>query len=74
MSEASSEEILKILQLKTRGEENAVAHHTDKFEQVDYGDLIVRRGQEFKINIGFNRPFNKDTDAVKFTFKVGKSR
>ncbi|TSL61139.1 Protein-glutamine gamma-glutamyltransferase K [Bagarius yarrelli] len=46
--------------------ENRVEHHTNRF---DSNELIVRRGQSFKIWIEFSRPFNPSCDKLKLQIK-----
>ena len=70
--ERSSSDDLKVVQVNTRARENARAHHTDKFDQVDDGNLILRRGQVFTIDVGLNRLFNPNLDTIKFIFYIGK--
>ena len=62
---------LKIEKVDTRFQENAIAHHTERFDQVEHGGLIVRRGQEFRIVITFNRPFTASSDIIKISFMIG---
>ncbi|XP_051927310.1 coagulation factor XIII A chain, partial [Hippocampus zosterae] len=51
--------------MKKREQGNTIAHRTDAY-QSNY--LIVRRGQEFQLEITFDRPYqpNKDKFAVEF--------
>uniref|UniRef100_A0A665URW3 protein-glutamine gamma-glutamyltransferase n=1 Tax=Echeneis naucrates TaxID=173247 RepID=A0A665URW3_ECHNA len=51
-------------------ERNKIEHHT---EQYNSDQLIVRRGQEFKIKIDFNRPFNPAEDKFAVEFIIGSS-
>ena len=60
--------------MDTKPQENAVAHHTDKFDQVEHGDLIVRRGQPFRMVLTFNKPFSPDLHTIKFSFMIGMYR
>lgn len=48
--------------------ENRTAHFTDKYEVTD---LILRRGQEFKIALKLNRPFKKGDDVISVEFRTG---
>ncbi|XP_052815832.1 hemocyte protein-glutamine gamma-glutamyltransferase-like isoform X1 [Mya arenaria] len=57
---------------------NTKAHYTDEFDITNPSDrasrklLIVRRGQAFKINVTFNRAFDKNQDDLRLTFQFGK--
>lgn len=47
---------------------NRQEHHTDLY----HGDeLIIRRGQTFKVELEFNRPINADTDKLHLDLKTG---
>ncbi|XP_071813350.1 protein-glutamine gamma-glutamyltransferase K-like isoform X2 [Apostichopus japonicus] len=48
--------------------ENRTAHFTAKYEVTD---LILRRGQEFKIALKLNRPFKKGDDVISVEFRTG---
>lgn len=57
-------------------EKNGLDHHTDKFEMMHRDDspgqestLVIRRGQSFKLILGFNRPYNSN-DLVSFVFSL----
>ncbi|XP_042331871.1 protein-glutamine gamma-glutamyltransferase 4-like [Sceloporus undulatus] len=59
--------------LKTTGvnfliEENTRLHHTNDYEN---GHLIVRRGQEFKMKVTFNRELNNN-DEVTLKLRIGE--
>ena len=62
---------LKIERVDTKPQENAVAHHTERFDQVEHGDLIVRRGQPFRIVITFSKPFSQTSHTLSFSFMIG---
>lgn len=64
--------ITAVSQLKTEKvdfhlEENRASHHTDEYAMES---LIVRRGQEFKVTLTFDRAFHdkKDKFALQLTF------
>lgn len=53
--------------------ENAIEHHTDRFELLQDGSTaIFRRGQSFYFGMRFNRPFDKVKDVVRTVFVTGK--
>uniref|UniRef100_A0A665URP9 protein-glutamine gamma-glutamyltransferase n=1 Tax=Echeneis naucrates TaxID=173247 RepID=A0A665URP9_ECHNA len=56
--------------MRRPNERNKIEHHT---EQYNSDQLIVRRGQEFKIKIDFNRPFNPAEDKFAVEFIIGSS-
>lgn len=52
--------------------ENAQAHHTDEFEQ-DMSrdlDLIVRRGQDFTMEVNLNRKYYPEMETIILRFTV----
>ncbi|KAJ8031443.1 Protein-glutamine gamma-glutamyltransferase K [Holothuria leucospilota] len=49
-------------------EENRKNHRTNSYE---VNDLILRRGQDFKITLKFTRPFNKSEDVIGVEFRTG---
>lgn len=53
--------------------ENAIEHHTDRFELLrDNSTLILRRGQPFYFGIRFNRPFDVNKDIIRTVLVTGK--
>ncbi|XP_063969739.1 protein-glutamine gamma-glutamyltransferase 4-like [Lytechinus pictus] len=52
--------------------ENAKAHHTDEFEQDASGNpcLIVRRGQEFTMEVNLNRKYCPEIEKILLRFAV----
>lgn len=55
--------------------DNAVRHHTDKFELIhdEIPVPILRRGQKFTIAVRFKeRNFDENLDLVRFVFSYGK--
>ncbi|KAE8633383.1 hypothetical protein XENTR_v10001868 [Xenopus tropicalis] len=57
--------------LKQRGGETRRAHHTDEFE---YDELIVRRGQPFKICVTFQRAFNPKSDRICVVLQMANAQ
>ncbi|KAG8455376.1 hypothetical protein GDO86_001536 [Hymenochirus boettgeri] len=57
--------------LKQREGETRRSHHTDEFE---YDDLIVRRGQPFKICVTFQRAFNPDSDNLCVLLQIASAQ
>jgi len=52
--------------------ENGTNHHTSKFELVEKGTPILRRGQTFFIALRTPvRPFDESRDFIKLTFNFG---
>lgn len=51
--------------------QNAVSHHTAKYEGIEEGQLIVRRGQPFDVFVRFNGGFNPRRNKLRFVFKTG---
>uniref|UniRef100_A0A8C9QY61 protein-glutamine gamma-glutamyltransferase n=1 Tax=Scleropages formosus TaxID=113540 RepID=A0A8C9QY61_SCLFO len=49
-------------------EQNRREHHTDLFASPN---LIVRRGQEFRISITFDGPYNPSKDGFYVEFRIG---
>jgi hypothetical protein len=67
-------DILKVFKVELCINENGLAHHTDKYDlmlsKTEKPKLVIRRGQEFFVNIYFNRPYNKDVDGISFLFSI----
>ncbi|KAK3731531.1 hypothetical protein QZH41_002014 [Actinostola sp. cb2023] len=61
---------LKPKEVNFNKETSRAAHRTDEY--VNKG-LIVRRGQEFKITVTFNRPFDDKQDSVILQLSFGSS-
>jgi hypothetical protein len=54
-------------------EKNSNAHHTNEYDVVEKKkSLVIRRGQEFNINIEFNRPYDSEKDDLRIVFQFGK--
>ena len=59
--------------IKTNGE----LHHTSRFELMSRQiepQLIVRRGQSFRLDIALSRPYNPEKDGISFIFTVEGER
>ncbi|XP_008321802.2 coagulation factor XIII A chain [Cynoglossus semilaevis] len=63
-------DILDVDMMKKPEEINKMQHHTSYYHS-DF--LIVRRGQEFQVNITFNRPYDSDRDKIAVEFVIGSS-
>ena len=52
--------------------ENGASHHTENFDIMrdGKGSLVIRRGQDFYLDLVFNRAFRQDKDGVSFVFTV----
>ncbi|XP_066246392.1 annulin-like [Euwallacea similis] len=53
--------------------ENGINHKTSKYDlmrRLYYPQLVVRRGQFFKLIITFSRPYDEDKDGISFIFVV----
>lgn len=60
---------------------NTQLHRTNKYactkertvgDVKEEAELVVRRGQEFKVSLTFDRPYDKTKDDLKIYFKAGK--
>ncbi|KAM9833285.1 coagulation factor XIII A chain [Syngnathus typhle] len=56
--------------MKRRDQANKIEHHTASYNS-DY--LIIRRGQEFQVDITFNRPYEPNKDKFAVEFVIGSS-
>lgn len=72
-----SNEALSVRVLDFCLETNGREHRTEKYDAMhrDHipglsSTLVVRRGQTFKIIIGFNRPFDRLRDSISFIFTL----
>lgn len=64
-------DILDVDMMKKPEEINKMQHHTSYYHS-DF--LIVRRGQEFQVNITFNRPYDSDRDKIAVEFVIGENK
>ncbi len=60
---------LKTKSVNLHIEENRSEHHTSEYE---HEELLVRRGQKFKVSLSFNRPYNESQDSLVLQFVTGK--
>ena len=55
-------------------EENGTSHHTSRYEIMNRGDgksrLVVRRGQEFFLNISLSRDYDPAYDGLSVVFTL----
>lgn len=54
-------------------EENGLHHRTSKYDLMRkefYPQLVVRRGQFFKLILTFSRPYDEEKDGISFIFVV----
>lgn len=55
---------------------NGLEHHTEKFDAMHRNssglasNLVIRRGQPFRLIISFNRPFDSRRDSISFIFTL----
>lgn len=53
---------------------NGREHHTDKYDAMHRNtvasNLVIRRGQPFRLIISFNRPYNSVRDSISFIFTL----
>ncbi|XP_053402043.1 annulin-like [Mercenaria mercenaria] len=84
---ANDDDLLGVLKVQEKPpgidlkiQENTELHHTDKYyctkDEDEVGnalepELVVRRGQTFKIAVTFDRPYNVEKDDLIFEFKTG---
>lgn len=73
----TSSAALKVHSLDFCLEANGREHHTDKYDTMHRSsdtrlasNLVVRRGQPFRIIISFNRPFDSMRDSISFIFTL----
>ncbi|KAJ8303153.1 hypothetical protein KUTeg_019549, partial [Tegillarca granosa] len=62
---------VKVTTVDVLAAENAVLHHTAKYDGIEDGHLIIRRGQPFDIYVRFNGGFNPKRNKLRFVFKTG---
>ncbi|XP_053385851.1 hemocyte protein-glutamine gamma-glutamyltransferase-like [Mercenaria mercenaria] len=76
---ADDKNLIQVSYVDLNVRNNTKYHHTDKFDITDplvfdnREELVVRRGQEFVINVEFNRPFDSKKDDLRVFFQQGKS-
>ncbi|KAM6953865.1 coagulation factor XIII A chain-like [Aplochiton taeniatus] len=61
---------LSVVRVDTRNHANGISHHTLFY---DTNNLVVRRAQEFQIEVNFNRPLNLVSDIFQLEFTIGSS-
>nr|XP_006824935.1 PREDICTED: protein-glutamine gamma-glutamyltransferase K-like [Saccoglossus kowalevskii] len=59
---------INILELNVRKHSNGKDHHTSDYE---VKNLVVRRGQEFRISVVFDKDFNKTIHTLSLEFQLG---
>ncbi|RWS16047.1 hypothetical protein B4U79_04263 [Dinothrombium tinctorium] len=65
-------EILRrIKHVEFNPENNAKAHHTSDFDAVYDGDLIIRRGQPFVLQVEISEPFDETKHDIYLQFGFG---
>ncbi|XP_026726770.1 annulin-like [Trichoplusia ni] len=65
--------VLEVLGIDFCFDVNGANHHTEKFHLMTRTEdrcLVVRRGQAFKLDLLFNRPFDANKDAIILFFYV----
>ena len=61
--------VLKPISVKFHKKTNGALHHTSEYE---IPNLIVRRGQQFNISVGFNGTFDESKHKFVLQFETGK--
>lgn len=71
--EAELETVLHVVDVDMHLIENSQRHHTAEYDRAeeDARDLIVRRGQPFKVTITFDREFDQELDDLDLVFTIG---
>ena len=64
---------LRVVKLDLNLKGNGKGHHTDEYDAMEKGSLVVRRGDVFNIQITFNRSYDKGNDDLKLVFTTGMS-
>ena len=65
----SSDTALKAESVDLHIDDNRTEHHTSEYE---HETLLVRRGQQFKVTVTFNRPYDESQDFVVLQFVTGE--
>ena len=61
----------KVSAIDILSEENSRQHHTEKYDVVQGGGLVVRRGQAFNLLLQFDRRFSLKKNTLRLVFKTG---
>ena len=61
----------KVSAIDILSEENSRQHHTEKYDIVQGGGLVVRRGQSFNLLLQFDRRFSLKKNTLRLVFKTG---
>ncbi|CAG7674590.1 unnamed protein product [Allacma fusca] len=70
-------EVLRVVKSDLKIGPNGSSHRTDKYAlmtQPNNPNLVVRRGQDFALEISFNRPFLQEKDGISLIFSVGDGK
>uniref|UniRef100_T1J2C6 protein-glutamine gamma-glutamyltransferase n=1 Tax=Strigamia maritima TaxID=126957 RepID=T1J2C6_STRMM len=59
----------RLIGIELHKDENLKNHHTDKFKILE--NLVVRRGQDFKVTLMFDIPFDCENYLFELVFKTG---
>ncbi|XP_045193134.2 protein-glutamine gamma-glutamyltransferase K-like isoform X1 [Mercenaria mercenaria] len=69
---ADDKTLIEVSKVDLAVKSNAKAHHTDEYDITETQDrLVIRRGQEFNINVEFNRPYDSNKDDLRIVFQFG---
>ncbi|XP_062572335.1 annulin-like [Saccostrea cucullata] len=61
----------KVSSIDVMSDENGRAHHTEKYDLVQAGGLVVRRGQTFNLVLHFDKKFSLKKNTIRLVFKAG---
>ncbi|XP_014667660.1 PREDICTED: hemocyte protein-glutamine gamma-glutamyltransferase-like isoform X2 [Priapulus caudatus] len=65
--------ILEVGKIDWEAAINATDHHTDRFDAVESGKPVIRRGQVFKLTVHFKRQLIPHRDTIRFKFEFGRN-
>lgn len=67
------QDVLQVESMDLRVAENVQKHHTDQYDITEglSPKLVVRRGQQFTIQIDFSRPYKTAVDDLRLVFEIG---
>ena len=68
------QDVLQVERVDFRVASNVKRHHTDQYDVTEGPSpkLVVRRGQEFTIQIDFSRAYSTASDDLRLVFQIGE--
>ncbi|KAL8590514.1 hypothetical protein ACOMHN_010950 [Nucella lapillus] len=71
--QVADKDVLEVKDVDFKVAENTKQHHTDEYDITEGSNpqLVVRRGQQFTVQIAFNRDYDNKKDDLRLVFEIG---